>query len=223
MFRIASALNLERPGVVQPVLMGHSVERRSIWAFRVRRPGDEVHTKVLVFAGIHALEWISTQTAAHALEALALSPPRGVEVVVVPCSIQMDAPGSSLDLAAGLRRYRRGNARKVDLNRDFAVNRDAKAFWHHIIPAYYSSSRAPLSQPETRALDGLTERERFDVALGLTPSAGSSTPLGRALGAPEDWTEFHRLGTVMSQAQGAHAYKVRQLSRWGVLLSCPRR
>ncbi len=215
-FRIASALNLERPGVVQPVLMGHSVERRSIWAFRVRRPGDEVHTKVLVFAGIHALEWISTQTAAHTLEALALSPPRGVEVVVVPLLNPDGRARVESDLAAGLRRYRRGNARKVDLNRDFAVNRDAKAFWRHIIPAYYRSSRAPLSQPETRALDRLLDRERFDVALSLHAFGGFVyTPWAGLWERPEDWTEFHRLGTVMSQAQGAHAYKVRQLSRWG--------
>ena len=72
-FQAASALNRARSGVVQPMLIGHSVERRPIWAFRVRRPGDEVHTKVLVFAGIHALEWISTQTASHALNALALA------------------------------------------------------------------------------------------------------------------------------------------------------
>lgn len=215
-FRIASALNMERPGVVQPVLMGHSVERRSIWAFRVRRPGDEVHTKVLVFAGIHALEWISTQTAAHTLEALALSPPRGVEVVVVPLLNPDGRARVESDLAAGLRRYRRGNARKVDLNRDFAVNRDAKAFWRHIIPAYYRTSRAPLSQPETRALDRLLDRERFDVALSLHAFGGFVyTPWAGLWERPEDWTEFHRLGTIMSQAQGAHAYKVRQLSRWG--------
>ena len=55
-FQAASGLNRARSGVVQPMLIGHSVERRPIWAFRVRRPDEEVHTKILVFAGIHALE-----------------------------------------------------------------------------------------------------------------------------------------------------------------------
>ena len=41
------------------------------------------------------------------------------------------------------------------------------------------------------------------------------TPWAGAWERPEDWKVHHRLGTVMSQAQGAHAYKVRQLSRWG--------
>ncbi len=215
-FRGAAELNRSRPGVVQPILLGHSVQRRPIWGFRIRRPGVEVHTKVLVFAGIHALEWISTQTAAHTLEALALSPPRGVEVVVVPLLNPDGRARVESDLLAGQMRYRRGNANNVDLNRDFAVNREAKAFWRHIIPGYYRASPAPLSQPESRALDRLLDKERFDVALSLHAFGGFVyTPWAGDWARPEDWAEFHRLGTVMSQAQGAHAYKVRQLSRWG--------
>ena len=88
--------------------------------------------------------------------------------------------------------------------------------WRHIIPGYYRTSRAPLSQPESRALDRLLDRERFDVALSLHAFGGFVyTPWAGLWERPDDWTEFHRLGTVMSQAQGAHAYKVRQLSRWG--------
>lgn len=216
LFRSASMLNAERPGVVQPLLMGHSVQRRPLWAFRIRRPGDEIHTKVLVFAGIHALEWISTQTAAHTLEALALSPPSGVEIVVLPLLNPDGRARVESDLAEGRRIYRRGNARNVDLNRDFAVNREPKAIWRHIIPGYYRSSRAPLSQPESRALDRLLARERFDVALSLHAFGGFVyTPWAGLWERPDDWDEFHRLGTIMSQAQGAHAYKVRQLSRWG--------
>ena len=212
-FQAASGLNRARSGVVQPMLIGHSVERRPIWAFRVRRPDEEVHTKILVFAGIHALEWISTQTASHALNALALAPPRGVEVVVVPLLNPAGRARVESDLAAGVRQYRRGNARHVDLNRDFAVNREAKAVWRHIIPGYYRSSRAPLSQPETRALDRLLDRERFDVALSLHAFGGVHAPAG-LWERPEDG--MSSIGSARhGQAQGAHAYKVRQLSRWG--------
>ena len=48
----------DRPGVVRPFVIGRSVEKRPIWAFRVSRPDTEVHSKILVLAGIHALEWI---------------------------------------------------------------------------------------------------------------------------------------------------------------------
>ena len=72
---------------------------------------------------------------------------------------------------------------------------------------YYRSSRAP--PPARPCARPPVDRERFDVALSL--HASGLWP-GREV---RIWDEFHRLGTVMSQAQGAHAYKVRQLSRWG--------
>jgi hypothetical protein len=53
----------ERPGVVVPFRVGETVEHRPIWGFRVRAPGSEPKVKVLVFAGIHALERIGTEVA----------------------------------------------------------------------------------------------------------------------------------------------------------------
>ncbi len=205
----------ERPGVVRPFVVGHSVEKRSIWGFRVSRPGTEVHSKILVFAGIHALEWISTETAAVFLDMLIENPPPGVEVVVVPLLNPDGRARVEDDRMAGQIVYRRANARKVDLNRDFSVHRDAVAIWKHLIPGYYSHSPEPLSQPESRALDRLLE-ERFDFAISLHAFGGFIyTPWAGRWKRPDDWKEIHQWGTVMSQAQGAHAYKVRQLSRWG--------
>ncbi len=204
-----------RPGVIRPFVIGRSVEKRPIWAFRVSRPGTEIHTKVLVFAGIHALEWISTETATSFLESLVTLPPKGVEVVVVPLLNPDGRERVQSDRLAGRKMYRRGNALKVDLNRDFSVNREVQAIWRHVIPGYYGHSKKALSQPESRALDRLLS-EQFDVAISLHSFGGFVyTPWSGIWERPADWKTLHRLGTVMSQAQGAHAYKVRQLSRWG--------
>ena len=216
LYRDVQAHVEDRPGVIKPVLLGHSLRRQPIWGFRIARPGDAIHTKVLVFAGIHALEWISTETATAFVEELVLMPPRGVEVVVVPLLNPDGREKVEQDLMANRKIYRRGNAANVDLNRDFAVNRDAKAIWKHLLPGYYRSTEAPLSQPESQALDRLLAAESFDVAVSLHAFGGFMyTPWAGLWERPEDWKIHHRLGTVMSQAQGAHAYKVRQLSRWG--------
>jgi hypothetical protein len=205
----------ERPGVVRPFVIGRSVEKRPIWAFRVSRPGTEIHSKVLIFAGIHALEWVSTETATSFLEDLITMPPAGVEVVVVPLLNPDGRDRVEADRLSGRVMYRRGNALKVDLNRDFEVNREIRAIWHHLIPGYYGHTKKPLSQPESRALDRLLS-EQFDVAISLHSFGGFVyTPWAGLWERPKDWETLHRLGTIMSQAQGAHAYKVRQLSRWG--------
>jgi hypothetical protein len=214
--REIKALVVGRPGVLRPFVLGHSVQRRPIWGFRISAPGTEIHTKVLVFAGIHALEWISTEAATALLMDIATLTPRGVEVTVVPLLNPDGREKVEQDQMAGRRRYRRGNARNVDLNRDFAVNRKAKAIWRFLLPAYYRSTKAALSQPESQALDRLAAKERFDVAVSLHAFGGFVyTPWAGIWSRPDDWKTFHALGTTMSQAQGAHAYKVRQLSRWG--------
>ena len=213
--RDVAPLVFERPGVIRPFIVGHSVEKRPIWGFRVARPNTEIHSKVLVFAGIHSLEWISTETSAAFLETIIQHPPEGVEVVVVPLLNPDGRHRVEKDRTAGQNIYRRANARKVDLNRDFSVHREALAIWKHVIPAYYGHSEEELSQPESRALDRLL-KEEFDIAVSLHAFGGFIyLPWAGRWKRPDEWKEMHRWGMVMSQAQGAHAYKVRQLSRWG--------
>ena len=126
----------ERPGVVEPFRVGETVEHRPIWGFRVRAPGSEPKVKVLVFAGIHALEWIGSEVATTFLLEMGAMPQRGVELTVIPLLNVDGRARTEADLLAGENVYRRGNANHVDLNRDFEINREAKAFWRHIVPAY---------------------------------------------------------------------------------------
>ncbi len=209
-------LAASHPGVLRPFVVGTTVRGQPIWGFRVSDPAHAPTKKLLVFANIHALEWVPSEVAVAFLAEIVRDPPKGVEITVIP-SLNPDGRARvEADLLAGENTYRRGNAENVDLNRDFPVNREATAIWKYVIPSRYATSPAPLSQPESRALDALAAKERFDVAVSLHAFGGFFYYpwAGRWERAP-DWREMHRLAQVMQAAQGAHAYKPRQLSRWG--------
>lgn len=205
-----------RPGVVRPFVVGRTVSGQPIWGFRVSDPAGAPTKKLLVFANIHAIEWVPTEVALGFLLEIAHHPPPGVEITVIP-SLNVDGRAKvEADLVAGRNVFRRGNALNVDLNRDFAVNREPRAVWRHVIPNRYATSPAPLSQPESRALDALAAAERFDVAVSLHAFGGFLYyPWAGLWERPADWKEFQRLGLVMQAGMGAFAYKPRQLSRWG--------
>ena len=203
------------PGVVTPFQVGATVDQQPIWGFRIVDPGTPATRKLLVFAQIHALEWITSEVALAFLQDMVVHPPPGVEVVVIPV-LNVDGRAKvERDLRAGENKYRRGNARNVDLNRDFAVNREAKAVWRHIIPKRYAVTPGPLSQPESQALDQLAAAEGFDVAVSLHAWGGYFFhPWAGDFGRPPDNAAFVRLGAVMEGGQGERAYMTKQLGRW---------
>ncbi|MEQ1501771.1 MAG: M14 family metallopeptidase [Myxococcota bacterium] len=206
------------PDRVAVEAIGTTVLGEPIWAFHIADPTVPVVRTVLVFAGIHALEWISTETAVQLAHDLITAPPPGVRVTVIPVLNVDGRLRSERDVAAGDNVYRRGNAGRppVDLNRDFAVNHEATSVWRHVLPGYHASSPAPLSQPETRALDALAARERYDRAASLHAFGGYLyTPWTGRWRRPEAWPAFVAIGRSMEAAQGPHAYRTRQLSRWG--------
>ncbi|MCB9677178.1 MAG: hypothetical protein H6737_18820 [Alphaproteobacteria bacterium] len=205
-----------KPSVVRVESIGKSAKGAPIWAFHVQRPGVEPRRKVLVFAGIHALEWISTEVAVDLLEDLIDAPPPDVAVTVIPVLNPDGRDRVEQDLLRGENTYRRGNGANVDLNRDFAVNTEVRAVWSALIPGYYAHSATPLSQPESRALDGLLARERYDRSASLHAFGGYIYfPWAGRFERPEHWREHVALGRRMEAAQGAGAYRTRQLSRWG--------
>lgn len=211
---IAAAME-GRPVDVEKI--GTTHQGRPIWAFHVRSDAP-VERKVLVFSGIHALEWISVEVATELLVESLQIPPAGVDLTVIPLLNPDGRAKVEADLAAGETIYRRGNARNVDLNRDFATHRDARAVWRHILPGYYASSpsQTGFSEPESRALDALAAREQYDRAASLHAFGGFFYhPWSGRWARTDDHAEFVRLGRLMEDAQGAHAYKTRQLSRWG--------
>ncbi|MBA2322265.1 MAG: hypothetical protein H0V89_14065 [Deltaproteobacteria bacterium] len=205
-----------RPGTVEAYAIGESHRGEPIWAFDVSDPGTVPEREVLVFAGIHALEWISTEVALDVLHEWIALPPPGVRLTVVPILNPDGRRRVEGDLVVGANTYRRGNQGNVDLNRDFDVNREAVAVWKAVIPARYGTSAAALSQPESRALDSLANERRFDRAASLHAFGGYLYhPWSGRWARPPDYLDLHRLGREMETAQAGHAYRTRQLSRWG--------
>ncbi len=218
------------PEQITAFAVGHSVERRPIWGFRITHPGAPIGRRLLVFAQLHALEWMGAEVATTYVESLLDFPPRGlealmgglppgVEVVVVPIVNPDGRARAEQDLLLGrVHSYRRGNARQVDLNRDWEVNREATAVWRYLLPAYYATTERALSQPETRAMDRLMAAEDFDVVVSLHAFGGYIYyPWGGRFYRIADRDEHERLGQIMASAQPGRPYEVKQLSHWGFL------
>lgn len=206
----------QHPERVEVERIGDTVRGRPIWAIHVQDPATTPTRKVLVFANIHSLEWISSEVAFQLLLDLIAVPPAGVRVTVIPVLNVDGRLRSEGDLRAGENTYRRWNAKGVDLNRDFAVHHEASSVWRHVLPGMHHSSARPLSQPESRAIDALAARERYDRAASLHAFGGYLyVPwAGRWERAP-DYAAMFRLGREMEEAQGPRAYRTKQLSRWG--------
>lgn len=206
----------ERPGVVDVELLDHTPAGRPIWAFHIQDPATPATRSVLVFANIHALEWISSEVAVDVLLWEVEHPEPGVRITVIPVLNPDGRVKVEDDLVAGRDAYRRGNGKNVDLNRDFPVNAEPRAIWRHVIPGYYGHSDDPLGQVESAALDALAARETYDRAVSLHAFGGFLYyPWAGRFAHPPDATDFVELGRTMEQAQGAHAYHTLQLGRWG--------
>jgi protein MpaA len=148
-FPAATALAGKREAI------GYSVQGRPIVAQVSGDPDSPL--RVLVVGCVHGNEPAGIRVARRLI---ASSAPRGVELWVVP-TLNPDG------LAAGTR----GNARAVDLNRNFPFD------WRPLDGLEYSGT-GPLSEPESRAAARLTRRLRpgltiwFHQPFGLVDRSG---------------------------------------------------
>ena len=203
-------------GRVVPLKIGSTVQNHPIWAFRISNPMEKPQHRVLVFAGLHAMEWMGLDVSLESLQTLAQHPPPNVEVVIVPwvnidkrLLVEQDRIHNRLH-------YRRSNMNGVDLNRDYEINREATAVWRHFIPHRYTTSPSPLSQPESQAIETLLSTMSFDAAISLHSFGGYLYyPWAALYRRVPDREIFVRLGQVMQNAQrGPYPYRVEQLTHW---------
>lgn len=204
------------PGIIRPFSIGKTVENRTIWAFSIHNPIYETRHKILIFAGLHPLEWVGMDATVSIIENLVLHPPKHTEVVVIPV-INIDRRLLvEKDLVENHRKYRRSNSGNEDLNREFEIHRDATAIWRYLYPERYSVSSAPLSQPESRAIDALAKEYQFDASVSLHCFGGYIYyPWAGRYQRPPNWKELDTIATYMKKAQSnKRPYRVKQLSHW---------
>jgi len=123
-------------------VIGHSIHDRPIILYADSDPDTAL--KMLVVGAIHGDETAGMRIARRLIAA---SAPTRTELLVVP-TINPDG------VAAGSR----GNARGVDLNRNFPFR------WRPLSGGEYSGT-TPLSEPETRAAYALLLRQKPDVTI----------------------------------------------------------
>src|SRR5262245_40130876 len=145
-----------RAGALGAEVIGRSRRGRALVAITVGAANPEAPV-TLVLGGIHPLEWIGVEVALALAEHLAAQPPADRRVVIVPV-INVDGHAAVAgDLADGRRRWRRGHAAPVDLNRNFATAHVGMPRWWPLP----QSGPSPWSEPETAAVAALVDR--FDV------------------------------------------------------------
>jgi hypothetical protein len=200
---------------VTSLRIGTSCSGEPLWAFAVEPVAAQTATTFVV-GGIHAMEHVGVATAVALLEraATAASPWRSHRLVVVPMANPDGFRQVESDLGGGARRFRRANARGVDLNRNFAAFWDDRYYLNRLLGRVFSPGEGPLSEPETRAIDELLARERPTYAVSLhafgewifTPYAGSRRP-------PRDHDRLLQIASGMAAAQPHRPYRVLQLAR----------
>jgi protein MpaA len=155
------------------VRIGHSVLGRPLVA--TARGGPETLTRVLVIGCVHGDETAGIRVARRLL---AGSPPRRAALWIVP-SLNPDG------VAAGTR----GNARGVDLNRNFPFA------WQRLTGLEYSGPR-PLSEPESRAAWGLIRRKKPDITIWIHQPFGLVDRSGGAMAIERRYAELVGLPLV---------------------------
>ncbi|MGN6132704.1 MAG: DUF2817 domain-containing protein [Nocardioidaceae bacterium] len=195
-----------RPAVVSVRVIGHSVQGRPIYAWRVGDPHARV--RAVVMAVLHGNESAPRQLVRALRDGPAF---RGLDLWLLP-TVNPD----------GLAHHSRRNAHGVDLNRNFAYH------WTDLDGSVESGPR-PASEPETRAVMRFVSevRPRYVVSFhqplhGVDTSVAEARPFARRLarglrlptkplvcggvchGTFTEWFMHRFPGTAVTVEYGAH-------------------
>ncbi len=154
--------------------------RRSVLAVEIGSP--RAKSLSIAIAGLHPMQWAAVEALVAWLAALCDAPPEGRRVVAFPL-VNVDGYAAvESDLVEGRRRLRTGNARGVDLNRNWPTSTGAR----HLRLSLSGRGSAPLSEPETRgvseALDRALARGATDLRAMSLVGLGDRVVFARATG-----------------------------------------
>jgi hypothetical protein len=192
--------------------IGSSREGRPIQAYRW---GVASAPAVLVISLLHPMEWIGLETHLALLEGLLLDADPATRRPPAILSIPVANPDGFARVEASLRngrpRWVRGNAARVDLNRNFPIGHRARpsllAWW----PLYRPGPSA-LSEPETAAIAAWIQGKPVQLSLSLHS-------FGRRVFIPpaRAWRPLPRTASMVAAALTATAgsgYRTGHLGRW---------
>lgn len=167
----------------------------------------------VVLSALHPLEWIGVEAAFAVAERLAAATPIDRRTVFVPVVNVDGYLGVEAALRSGRRPWRRGNARGVDLNRNWPTSFRRRRG----LLGLGRSGPAPLSEPEVRAVadhvDAVAASARLDRALSLHA-------IGEVVLMPYGgrWTRPAAAARLEAAARAIAnrlpGYRVHQVSRW---------
>lgn len=206
---------LERRGARASVA-AQSIDGEPIVAFEIGAAGAP--RVAVLLAGIHPIEWIGVEVAMATLERLLDRPPDDLRVIAFPL-INVDGYRRvERDLRRTRRRFVRGNARGVDLNRNWPVHFRKRLGPTSLLAGWNHGGAHAMSEPEVAAvvqrLDTEAATARITRAMSLH-SIGRKVlyPYGGRWAPPARSVELRRHATDLI-AGLPQRYSVTQSSRW---------
>lgn len=212
-------------------VLARSVQGREVTAITVR-PAEQsgLRPQVVVVAGMHGVEVISTELALRLLEqATDPDPPErarsvlaGSDVTIVP-SLNPDGRAAALASLSARRPFNaapRRNADGVDLNRNWPWPPGAEDHWSPLSGTRstrtpWSRGPHPLSEPETAGFAQLLEELRPVAMLNLHSTGQLLTyPWACRPEPPADQPAFDAMATAFRSAQPHVRYRSTQSRAW---------
>ncbi|MGK4003061.1 M14 family metallopeptidase [Sorangium sp. So ce1036] len=172
----------------------------------------------VILSGIHPLGWIGIETHLALLERLVAEDLGGRSIFAVPIMNPDGLLRVEMNLRAGRHRYVRGNARGVDLNRNFDAGWYERGVVQRLVGLVCSPGSRPGSEPEVEAIAHALSSRRIDRALSLHSAGGAVLyPPAHRLWPVDDVAEHHAYALRVARAADRRPYRAMSYVRsaWG--------
>ncbi|WP_437574370.1 M14 family metallopeptidase [Sorangium sp. So ce887] len=173
----------------------------------------------VILSGIHPLEWVGIEAHLALLDRLATEDLGGRSIFAVPIVNPDGLLRVEMNLRSGRHRYVRGNARGVDLNRNFDAGWYERGLVQRLIGLVVSPGSRPASEPEVEAIAHALSSRRIDRALSLHSAGGAVLyPPAHSLWPVADAAEHRAFALRVARAADRKPYRAMSYVRfaWGI-------